>query len=177
MMLTNITAQNVAGTRLDKPLSEEHVRQVVFNILEDNTLCSMGTVTPDGLAHVNTVYFCYSDELELYFLSHTRSTHCRNLATNSSMAVAIYILNQQWLGPDRGLQLFGTGIQAEGTGASKAEELFAQRFSAYKNWKDAHSDEFNSGYRFYRFVVLSLKVLDEANLREALFVSAVVQRK
>jgi uncharacterized protein YhbP (UPF0306 family) len=177
MMLTNITAQNVAGMRLDKPLTEEQVRRVVFDILEDNTVCSMGTVTPDGLAHLNTVYFCYSDELELYFLSHTRSTHSRNLATNSSLAVAIYAPNQQWLGPDRGLQLFGTGIQAEDTEASKAEELYTKRFSAYKNWKDAHSDEFNSGYRFYRFVVLRLKVLDEANLREALFVTAVVHRK
>jgi uncharacterized protein YhbP (UPF0306 family) len=173
MMLTNITAQNVTGSRLDKSVSGELVQRVVFEILQENTLCSMGTVTPDGLAHINTVYFCYSDELELYFLSHTRSTHCRNLATNSSMAVAIYSPSQRWLGPDRGIQLFGTGIQAEDKEAGKAEELYIKRFSAYKNWKDGRTE----GYRFYRFVVLRLKVLDEANLREALFVSAVVHRK
>lgn len=177
MTLTNITAQNVAGTQLDKPLSEEQVHRAVLDILEANTLCAMSTVTPEALAHINTVYFSYSDELELYFLSHIRSTHCRNLATNSSMAAAIYTPNQQWLGPDRGLQLFGTGIPAEETEGHKAEESFAKRFPAYKSWKNTHADQFNSEYRFYRFVVLRLKVLDEANLREALFVSAVVHRK
>ena len=174
-MLTNITAQNVAGTRLDKPVSEEQVRRVVFDILQANVLCSMGTVTPDGRAHVNTAYFCYSDELELYFLSHARSTHCQNLSTNSSIAMAVYSPSQQWLGPDRGVQLFGTGVEAEGTEASKAEEVFTRRFSAYKNWKDANF--YSSEYRFYRFVVLRLKVLDEVSLRDAIFVSALVHRK
>jgi len=84
-------------------LSDEHIRQVVFDILKANTLCSIATVTPDGRAHVNIAYFCYSDELELYFLSHPRSLHCRNLSMNPSMAAAIFSSSQQWAAADAGL--------------------------------------------------------------------------
>src|SRR5258705_9182040 len=106
----------------------------------------MSTVTPDDRAHINTAYFCYSGELEFYFLSHPRSTHCQNVSSK-----------QEWLGPDRGVQLFGTAIQAESTEASKAEELYAKRFSAYRNWKSTGLGELESEYRFYRFVALRLK--------------------
>jgi uncharacterized protein YhbP (UPF0306 family) len=142
-----------------------------------NPLCSLSTVTPDARAHINTVYFCYSEELELYFLSHPRSMHCRNVAANSSMAMAVFSSKQQWLGPDRGVQLFGTAIQAENTEASKAEELYAKRFSAYRNWRSAGLGKLESEYRFYRFVALRLKVLDEVSLGDAVFVSAAVDRK
>jgi uncharacterized protein YhbP (UPF0306 family) len=177
MRFTNITAQNAAGALLDRPASEEHLRRAVFDILEANLLCSMSTVTPDGRAHIHTAYVCYSQELEFYFLSHPRSTHCRNVAANSSMAMAVFSSKQQWLGPDRGVQLFGTAIQAENTEASKAEELYAKRFSAYRNWRSAGLGELESEYRFYRFVALRLKVLDEVSLGDALFVSAAVDRK
>jgi uncharacterized protein YhbP (UPF0306 family) len=177
MRFTNTIAHNAAGALLDKPVSEEQVRRAVLDILEANPLCSMSTVTPDDRAHINTAYFCYSGELEFYFLSHPRSTHCQNVAANSSMAMAIFSSKQEWLGPDRGVQLFGTAIQAESTEASKAEELYAKRFSAYRNWKSTGLGELESEYRFYRFVALRLKVLDDVSLGDAVFVSATVDRK
>jgi uncharacterized protein YhbP (UPF0306 family) len=177
MRFTNITAQNAAGALLDRSVSEEHVRRAVFDILEANLLCSMSTVTPDGRAHIHTAYVCYSQELEFYFLSHPRSTHCQNVVANSSMAMAIFSSKQEWLGPDRGIQLFGTAIQAEKTEASKAEDLYAKRFSAYRNWKSVGLGELRSEYRLYRFVALRLKVFDEVSLGDAVFVSATVDRK
>lgn len=48
--------------------SEARVRSSVFRILEENVLCSIATVTAATRAHINTAYFCYSDDLELYFL-------------------------------------------------------------------------------------------------------------
>jgi uncharacterized protein YhbP (UPF0306 family) len=177
MRFTNVIAHNAAGALLGKPVSEEQVRRAVLDILEANPLCSLSTVTPDNRAYINTAYFCYSEELEFYFLSHPRSTHCQNVAANSSMAMAIFSSKQEWLGPDRGVQLFGTAIQAENTEASKAEELYAQRFSAYRNWRSAGLGKLESEYRFYRFVALRLKVLDEVSLGDAVFVSAAVDRK
>ena len=91
--------------------------------------------------------------------------------------MAVFSSKQQRLGPDRGVQLFGTAIQVENTEASKAEELYAKRFSAYRKWKSTGLGELESEYRFYRFVALRLKVLDEVSLGDAVFVSAAVDRK
>ena len=89
--LANIGSCNVRGIRIvTKGLSEGQVRRSVFRILKDTVLCSMATVTGDNRAHINTAYFCYSDELELYSLSHPNSLHCRNLSTNASMACLLY---------------------------------------------------------------------------------------
>src|SRR5512146_2401109 len=96
MQLTNITAQDAAGAQIEGGVPEEQVRRAVFEILQCNVLCAMATVTPAGRAHINTAYFCYSEELELCFLSHPRSVHCRNLVTNPAMGVAIFSSEQQW---------------------------------------------------------------------------------
>jgi uncharacterized protein YhbP (UPF0306 family) len=176
MRLTNILANDAAGAPIDRQVAEEQVQRDIFDILEASPLCSMSTVTPDGRAHINTAYFCYSEELELYFLSHPRSTHCQNLRANSSMAISIFSSNQQWPGPDRGVQLFGTVIEAQDAEAAKAEELYAKRFSAYDEWKESPSGNVGAEYQFYRFVVLRLKVLDEANIVDGVIVSATIHR-
>ena len=81
----------------------EQVRSVVLHILEDNLLCSVATVAPEGRAHVNTAYFCHSDELEFFFLSHPTAVHSLNVSRNASMAMAVFSSSQQWVGPDRGI--------------------------------------------------------------------------
>lgn len=58
-------------------------------------------------AHVNTACFCYSDDLELYFLSHSHSLHCRNLKARPTMALAVFEPAQRWGERDRGLHLVG----------------------------------------------------------------------
>jgi len=155
----------------------EQVRSVVLHILEDNLLCSVATVAPEGRAHVNTAYFCYSDDLELFFLSHPTAVHSQNVSRNASMAMTVFSSSQQWVGPDRGIQLFGTCSEAKGPHATQAEELYRQRFSPYASWKASRQEQdLAREYGFYRFVVRRLKILDEANFGEAVFVSADVQR-
>lgn len=176
--LANIRPCNVRAVQImTKGLSEDRVRRSVLRILKANVLCSMATVTPDKQAHINTAYVCYSDELELYFLSHPNSLHCRNLAANASMAMTIFSSAQYWVSPGRGLQLFGTCSQASGHSAQKAEQLYGKRFAAFTRWKaslkqgDAAQD-----YRFYRFVTRKLKILDEKEFGDAVFVYAAVRR-
>jgi uncharacterized protein YhbP (UPF0306 family) len=176
MRLTNIIAHDATGAPIDRQLADERVQRAIFDILEATPLCSMSTVTPDGRAHINTAYFCHSEELELYFLTHPRSTHCQNLRANSSVAISIFSSNQQWPGPDRGVQLFGTVIEAQDAEAAKAEELYTKRFSAYDEWKESLSGTIAAEYKFYRFVVLRLKVLDEANIGDGVIVSATIHR-
>ncbi len=175
MKLTNITAHDPAGRRIERQVTGEELRRAVADILQGNVLCSLATVTPDARAHISTAHFCCSDDLELYFLSHPRSTHCRNLAANSSCAVTVFSPSE-WLEPGAGVQLFGTCIAAERGEATKAEELYSRRFSRYRPWKATRAGDIASEYRFYAFAVLTLKVLDEANIGDGVLVSAAVVR-
>jgi len=176
--LANITAYDVVGKQIAKELGEERVRSIVFRVLEENVLCAMATVTREGHVHINTAYFCYSAEFELFFLSHPRATHCRNISHNPSMAMVIFSSVQQWGGPDKGIQLFGTCSQVMGSHVAKAEELYGKRFSAYASWKATRKQgDLVREYHIFDFVVRKLKILDEASFGEALFVSADVIRK
>lgn len=176
--LTNIRCSDVRGTLIRMPtVTEVRLRKHVFRILKENVLCSIATVTDVNRAHINTAYFCYSDDLELYFLSHPSSRHSRNLARHSSAGMTIFSSSQPWASPGRGVQLFGRCRQARGAHARVAENLYGERFPAYTGWK-AVLKEGDAGleYRFYRFVVRNLRVLGEKAFGGGLFVDAVVRR-
>jgi hypothetical protein len=61
----------------------------------------MATVNKDGRAHINTAYFAYSNEPELFFCSYPDSIHSKNLFKNSSMAMTVFESAQTWGKPDR----------------------------------------------------------------------------
>ncbi|MBI4229522.1 MAG: pyridoxamine 5'-phosphate oxidase family protein [Planctomycetes bacterium] len=176
--LANIRARGVAGVRhATKGLSDRRLLRCVLRILAKTVLCSIATVTAGHRAHINTAYFCFSDDLELYFLSHPGSLHCRNLQESPSMGMAIFSSSQRWGGPDRGVQLLGTCRQARGSQEKKAEGLYGKRFAAYARWRASlGKDDAARDYRFYRFLPTRLKVLDERTFGAAVFVSADVRR-
>lgn len=162
--------------------SESRLRKSIFRILRENVLCSISTVNRSNRAHINTAYFCYSENLELYFLSNPNSVHSRNLTRNSSFAMAIFRSSQRWGSPDRGLQLFGTCAEARGAEAGRAARLYGRRFPLYTKWlrgatrDDQRRASVLRSYRFYRFVPASVKILDEAEFGGGVFVIARVER-
>lgn len=159
------------GIRIvEKRFSDGQVKKSIFRILQSNVLCSMSTVTRGNRAHINIAYFCYSPDLELYFLSYPTSLHCRNLRANSSMAISVFSSSQKWGNPDRGLQLFGTCREARGLVAKEAERLYLRRFSGYKSL----APELR-GCRFYRFLPGEVKVLDEREFGGGVFVLAAMR--
>lgn len=178
VILTIIETTSPAGIPVSRvEISGELVLGCLLGILEANVLCSMASVTPDNRAHINTAYFCYSEQLELYFLSHPNALHCRNLSANPSMALTVFSSSQQWGGQDRGLQLFGTCAPAVESQAIEAEELYAKRFPAYSSWKkDLTPDDSGREYHFYQFLTSEVKVFDERNLGGGIFVLASVMR-
>src|SRR3989442_14049989 len=93
---------------LEKRFSDERVRRSIARILREKVLCSMSTVTRGNRPHVNTAYFCYTPDLELYFLSDPASHHCRNLERNPSLAMTTFRSTQGWVGLYRGLPAFGS---------------------------------------------------------------------
>lgn len=173
-----VAATDPAGKRIaNSRLSSMDVRASLFRILKDNVLCSMATVMPDQQAHINTAYFSYSDDLELYFLSHPSAQHCRNLETNSSMAVTIFSSSQSWGGPDQGVQLFGTCDMACGANKTKATQSYEKRFTDYAGWQQGlRPNDPGKRYRLYQFLVVRVKVFDERTWGESLFVEATINR-
>lgn len=176
--LDNIHFLTVSGARAkNEGITDEHVLQTVFGILKHNVLCSIATVTARNCAHINTAYFSYSDELELYFLSHPSSLHCKNLLRNASTAMTIFSSSQNWTDPGQGLQLFGTCDEASAQANPSAERLYGERFPAYLAWRQSLEEgDLALAYRFYEFLPAKVKVLDENQFGDAIFVCAEVTR-
>lgn len=102
---------------------------------------------------MNIGYFAHSDDLHFYLLSHPRSLHCRNIATNPSMAEAVFTTPQNWTDPGRGIQLFGTCQVVSDAEAHEAERVYQQRYDPYGDWKaPLKRGDPALAYRFYRFV-------------------------
>ena len=94
-------------------------------------LCSLATVSPGGRAHINHMYFAWSDRFEVFWISDPDSLHSRNLTRNSSAAVTIYDSHQTWGRLDRGIQLFGTGGVMSWRAAQEARSAYGKRFRDY----------------------------------------------
>lgn len=167
---------------VEKRFPDERIRRSISRILRENVLCSMSTVSSGNRPHINTAYFCYTADLELYFLSDPSSQHCRNLERNPSLAMTIFRSAQEWGGQDRGLQLFGTCRRTRGRGATEAERCYAARFSPYAKWMKGLSPaerrqaDLLRSYSFYRFLPKRIKILDEREFSGAVFVTAIVVR-
>jgi uncharacterized protein YhbP (UPF0306 family) len=178
MTLATIRAVNAGGlpAHVDN-LTESRLRTSVLRILAGNTLCALATVGHGPHAHINTAYFCYSQDLDLYFLSHPGSLHGRNLKANPAAAVAVYSSAQTWGGQDSGLQLAGVCAEAaDAAEARSADALYAARFAPFTTWKATlGATAAARAYRFYRFATSGLKVIDEREFGPAIFVSASVR--
>jgi uncharacterized protein YhbP (UPF0306 family) len=176
--------QNISANAVDdapiagQPPSADQVARSVARVLEETGLCAWATVTPEGRAHINIGYFAQSADFHLYLLSHPVSLHCRNVATNASMAVAVFVSPQDWTAPGRGIQLFGLCTEVGGDDAGNAERVYGHRYTAYATWKAALKPGDPAGqYRFYRFVPDRVKILDEAEFGDAVFVQAEIVRR
>ena len=152
--------------------SADRIWRSIARALAESPLCAWATVTGSRQPHINTAYFAYSEDLDLYFLSHPSSTHCRNVSANPSMAVAVFASTQSWTSPGLGLQLFGRCEPATGMHSEAAERLYGLRFPAHAAWKDTlKPGETAFAYRFYRFVPEMIKILDEAEFGDAVWLA------
>src|SRR2546428_6368355 len=113
---------------------DKRIQRSVFRILRDSALCSMSTVAPGTRAHINTAYFCYSPDLNFYFLSVPDSLHCKNLERNPSMAMMVMNSSQTWGGSDRGIQLFAACHRVRGPAAKEAKLRYGVPLSSDRTW-------------------------------------------
>lgn len=176
--LMNVRLLRADNTALpSEPPPADRVRAVVDRVLDGTQLCAWATVGPGETAHVNIGYFAHSDELHLYLLSHPGSLHSRNLASNATMAVAVFASTQGWTEPGRGIQLFGTCGQVGDSEVSDPERIYRRRYPAYGEWTATlTAADPARDYRFYRFIPARLKILDETEFGDAVFVAADIVR-
>src|SRR3989441_11859529 len=153
----------------------KRIQRSVFRILRDSALCSMSTVAPGNRAHINTAYFCYSPDLNFYFLSDPDSLHCKNVERNPSMAMMVMNSSQTWGDSDRGIQLFGACHRVRGPAAKEAERRYGSPFPGYTTglrgtdrvgWRGA---DLLRSYAFYPVVPSPITILDEAEFGGAAF--------
>src|SRR5438105_15093127 len=95
--------------------------------MSTSPLCSLSTVSSGGRAHINHMYFAFTDRFEVVWISERDSIHSRNLARNSTAAVTIYDSHQTWGQQDRGIQLFETAGEASGRAAADVHRSYGRR--------------------------------------------------
>jgi uncharacterized protein len=156
---------------LNPDYPSERLYNSVARLLAANELCSIATQGENGEVHINTAFFGFSDNLDLYFLSNPASLHCQNLSRSPQVAIAVFDSQQIWGAAHKGLQLFGICALATGVEEKIACELYSSRFAHYMEFRNRLSH-----LRFYRFTTAVVKVLDEDEFGEEVLVSAQVVR-
>jgi uncharacterized protein YhbP (UPF0306 family) len=151
-----------------RPVGRHRIERVAFELLDASALCAVSTVSPRATPHVAPVYFVWTREFEIFWLSAANARHSQNIHARPSAAIAVYDSSQVWGRPDRGIQLFGSVRRLAAVGAAQAEALYAARFEGYASL-DLRA------YRFYGFRAERLKVFDEAVFGPGVFVTAVVR--
>jgi uncharacterized protein YhbP (UPF0306 family) len=158
----------MAIERSRRAVSSRRITALVGSLLGSSTLCAIATRRPGGGAYVNTAYFGWSAEIDLFWLSDPQAEHSRNLRANPTAAVAVYDSTQSWGQPDRGIQLFGSARLIHDSEARGAERSYSGRFPQYRPSE-------LSAYRFYRFRPRRMKLFDETALGGGVFVTASVR--
>jgi uncharacterized protein YhbP (UPF0306 family) len=151
--------------------SERRIRRSLDRILKQNVLCAVATIGPRGRAHIHICYFATSPELELFFISDSRSRHATNLRRRPSAAIAVFSSGQSWGGGDRGAQLFGRCGPVPPRERERARQIYGGRFP------ELATNPTVRGLAFYRFVTRRVTVLDEREFGDAVLVKLSIRHR
>ncbi len=170
----------MSATLVSPGYASDRLELIVHRILDGNMLCSMATTMEDGTPHIHNAFFCFDDNLNLYFLSHATSDHARNIGRRSDMAVAVCHGGQPWGQSHAGLQFAGHGEPATGELERTARNEYGARFPLYiefanKSLDDAGLKPSFFELRFYVFRPSRVKILAEADFGDEVLVTAGVQ--
>lgn len=158
--------------------SAAKVTASVIRVLRTNILLSMATVDRRRSAHVNTAYFCYTDALDIYFVSAANSRHAQNVLKMPRVGSVVFDSRQRWNADHSGLQLFGRCREATPAEALGALRAYTARFPASRPYLSSVRTEQNRAtFRFYLFRPTRLKLLDEGIFGEETFIAAKILRQ
>ena len=147
----------------DCGLDEYDLHQSIKQLLSKNMLMSLSTSVNDK-CNINTAYYAYSENYEMYFLSEDDTEHCKNIIVNPSVAAAIWNDSGIYGENLQGLQLFGLCKKANGIKLLEGLRIYNNRFPAFSELVK-HPEDFAKGVvksRLYTIDVLKIKLIDEA---------------
>ncbi len=170
----------MSATLVSPGYTSDRLRPIVHRILDGNMLCSMATTMEDGTPHIHNAFFCFDDDLNLYFLSHPTTNHARNIGRRSQMAVGVCHGGQPWGQSHSGLQFVGHCEPATGEIERTARHQYGVRFPLYlefvnKSLTGAGLKPSFFELRYYVFRPSSVKVLAEADFGDEVLVTADVE--
>jgi len=157
--------------------SDAALNESIQSILEANELMGMATVRGSE-AYVNTAYFAFNDQLDIFLLCEPTTQHSQNLIGNASMAATIFDSHQPWTADKRGLQLFGKCQMATGVVLGEAVGRYLKRFVGLKQWVSSPDDILRGAInsKFYVMRVNSLKLFDEPRFGKEQFITLTPKR-
>lgn len=112
---------------------------------------------------INTGYFAYSQELELFITTNPSTVHGVNLQNNPSVSVAVFDSHQTPGPGKRGLQLMGTGERVtDRTEELKGLKLWHDRMlgaEGYSEFEKEYLAKFKS--KIHKLKINHVKIFDE----------------
>jgi len=119
---------------------------------------------------IATVFYCYDEELNLYFLSRLVRRHSQEILKNAQVAVAIADQNQIFGNEMKGLQIEGTCMPLSGEEARNAFAFYKQRFPKVEGFMPEEGltryvESFSKGeiiHRIWKVIPTKIKIFDES---------------
>ena len=161
----------------NKGIKASQISESINRVLEGSTLCSIATVNEQCAPHVNTCFFSYTQDLELFVFTSPHTIHAKNIDNRSACAVNVFSTDQK-IGDDLlGAQLFGTAHKLNTTSGLRAFNNYVIRFPVLLSWA-ASWDAILKGFesRFYKIIINSGKILDEKAFGKEEYVEFSIKR-
>lgn len=151
--------------------------RLLADVFRSSNLCSIASVTREGIAHANTAYYAVGchDSLDLYILTSPASVHAEAWRSNPSVAVTIFDSHQPWGEPHRGVQLFGVASPVpDGQPYATAYDHYIAVYPRCQEWfSDAAEACRSTTIRLYVLHIHEVKLVDEQQLGEDLVTAQV----
>ncbi len=95
-------------------------------IIENNNYMVLASCAAEGQSWASPVFFTHDGKYDLYFLSAVDSQHCKNIAKNGKVGIAIFD-STQGLGSSDGVQIIGTVSPVDMKDLKKVIELYVAK--------------------------------------------------
>jgi len=97
--------------------------QAILDFLSAHNTLTLATVGPEGEVHAAAVFYAFTPDLHLIFLSEPDTLHAQHIGSGAPVAVAIQADGQDWQ-HITGMQMHGLARPA----ATGAREVYLSRF-------------------------------------------------
>ncbi len=127
--------------------------QAVLDFLQEHQTLTLATVGPDGTPHAAALFYAYTEDLRLIFLSAPDTQHAQHIGNSAPVAVTIQADGQDWR-RIIGLQLHGIAGPAD----ENARRIYLARFSFIARTESLV--QLLRGVRFYVIMPTWVRLID-----------------